>query len=194
MIPASTSCAVVSQAGRYIRTLSISGCLTLCAVGCVSAAQEIPSTADTNQGASRTTGVVTIMVVYTDDALQGMVAGLPDDDTTSPRGAYTSDEMEAAIDSYFDVTPKPWTVIGLCLHLNLTRTGLITYENREEFSYTIKRAKDSIANDKWTGLLKGDYNTAGAIFDLKNNHGAEDASKVETIKTVHKVLLPEEDD
>ncbi len=75
---------------------------------------------------------------------------------------------------------RPVTVHGLATYLDVHIDTLNQYESGiydtedNDFSATIKKAKQFIATDKWEKLLTGEYKTAGAIFDLKNNHGARD--------------------
>lgn len=75
---------------------------------------------------------------------------------------------------------RPVTVVGLSGFLNISKDtlneyGKGTYDHLDsEFSVTVKKAKEFIETDKWEKMLTGEYKTAGAIFDLKNNHGARD--------------------
>jgi hypothetical protein len=64
---------------------------------------------------------------------------------------------------------RPFTITGLALHLNTTRDVLLDYEDREEFSNTIKKAKLRIENFAEEQLF-GSKNTAGVIFNLVNNY------------------------
>ena len=68
------------------------------------------------------------------------------------------------------------TVAGLCLALDLTREGLLTYQGREEFSDTIKRAKMIVGEAVEQVLMSGKA-PAGAIFNLKNNFGWKDQTE-----------------
>ena len=114
-----------------------------------------------------------------------------------PRKYSTVAEMQEGIETYFarcdarvveDVTkrgdivnvkkPEPYTVQGLAVALDLTTKGLLDYEEREEFSSTIKRARARIEANKVRHMLDGDGYGAGYIFDLKNNHGWRDKQDV----------------
>jgi DNA-packaging protein gp3 len=64
---------------------------------------------------------------------------------------------------------KPMTVTGLALALGTTRETLLDYEDREEYSDTIKRAKLMCENFAEEQLFTS-KNTAGVIFNLKNNY------------------------
>ena len=62
---------------------------------------------------------------------------------------------------------RPLTITGLALALDTSRDLLLDYENREEFSYTIKKAKLLCENYAEEFLFHG-KNVVGAIFNLKN--------------------------
>ena len=62
--------------------------------------------------------------------------------------------------------------------LGTGRNVLIDYENREEFSNTIKRAKLLCENYAEESLFLG-KNVAGAIFNLKNNYGWKEKQEIE---------------
>jgi hypothetical protein len=113
-----------------------------------------------------------------------------------PRKYETVDSMSEAIEAYFrkcdgrvvkevvtqsgkkvlvDVPkPEPYTIQGIAVWLDLTTEGLREYQMREEFSVTIKKAKQRIEANKVVHMLDGDGSTTGYIFDLKNNHGWKD--------------------
>lgn len=90
------------------------------------------------------------------------------------------EELQVLIDEYFsncDSTGKPYTITGLALALDMTRQGLINYEEREEFLDTIKKAKLKVEGYAEEQLYKGG-NTAGVIFSLKNNYGWVDKQEI----------------
>lgn len=121
------------------------------------------------------------------------------------------EELEKAIQAYFDsvaaktiilddgkVIEEPLTITGLALALDTTRQTLMDYEGRDEFTYTIKKAKTVVENYAEKKLFGN--NATGAIFALKN-YGWKDkteqdiTSKGEQIKdaTTHILgLLPTE--
>ena len=95
----------------------------------------------------------------------------------------TVKEMKVLIDQYFmdcDNSDEPYTVTGLALALNLTRKGLIDYENKDnpEFGNTIKRAKQRVESYAEKTLYRGSQVT-GVIFNLKNNFGWKDKTETE---------------
>jgi len=82
----------------------------------------------------------------------------------------TPEQLQEAIDAYFDsligVEKNP-TITGLCYALGFaSRQSFYDYEKREEFSYTIKRARLRI-EQFYEEALMGNRGT-GAIFALKN--------------------------
>lgn len=84
----------------------------------------------------------------------------------------TVEEMQEKIDAYFeecDEKEKPYTITGLALALNTTRETLLDYQDRDEFSDTVKKAKLKCENYAEEFLFKG-KNVVGSIFNLKNNY------------------------
>ncbi len=97
----------------------------------------------------------------------------------------TPQEMEKAIQDYFDKGIRKRTVIigkepnqktieipvptitGLCYHIGFeSRQSFYAYEDRDGFSYTVKKARLFIEREYEEMLING--NTTGAIFALKN--------------------------
>ena len=77
------------------------------------------------------------------------------------------EEMEKLIEDYFKKTKEEeLTITGLALALDTDRKTLINYENRDEFFYTIKKAKTKIENAYEKSLRKN--GRTGDIFALKN--------------------------
>lgn len=81
----------------------------------------------------------------------------------------TVEQMQTAIDKYFDETTKI-TICGLALHLGFAqRKSLLDYEgytDEPEFCNTIKRAKSRVEVYYEEHLVEN--NAAGSIFALKN--------------------------
>lgn len=73
---------------------------------------------------------------------------------------------------------KPYTITGLAIALDTTRDVLIDYEAKDQFSNTIKRAKQMCHNYAEEYLYVG-KNPAGAIFNLKNNYGWKEKAETE---------------
>lgn len=97
----------------------------------------------------------------------------------------TPDDLQDAISDYFQSGVKKKrvlvgpsnnrqlveievpTITGLCIHLGFeSRQSFYAYEQKEEFCYTIKKARLFIENEYEEQLTVG--NTTGAIFALKN--------------------------
>ncbi len=91
------------------------------------------------------------------------------------------EEMQRDIDNYFkecDANDRPYTISGLAYALDTTRRTLLDYEENDEFSHTIKRAKAKIEQFVEERLFVGS-NTAGVIFNLKNNYNWKDKQEIE---------------
>jgi hypothetical protein len=65
---------------------------------------------------------------------------------------------------------KPYTITGLALWLDTTRETLLDYENKDEFSDTIRKAKLKCENYAEESLWKPKI-ASGVIFNLINNYG-----------------------
>lgn len=77
-------------------------------------------------------------------------------------------ELQKKIDAYFvdcEENEEPVTVTGLCIWLDTTRETLMDYQESDEFSDTIKKAKQRIENAYEKRLIK--RGNAGDIFALK---------------------------
>lgn len=121
-----------------------------------------------------------------------------------PRKWDTPEELEAIMNEYFDwcddytenesvyqngnyvgerevKRPKPYTVAGLCLWLDIDRLTLINYTKDNKFFNTIRRGKLRIEQQLEEKLLTGF--SSGVAFNLKNNFGYKDKTEVDnTIK------------
>lgn len=83
-----------------------------------------------------------------------------------PRIYDNVEQLEVAIENYFNETSKP-AVTGLALYLGFAdKTTLYEYRDREGFSYPIKRALTRIELYHEEGLTEN--NVTGRIFALKN--------------------------
>lgn len=112
---------------------------------------------------------------------------------------YTSeDELKRIIDEYFDycdnriqrvysaksdgvieiIDPAPYTMSGLARALDMSRDTLVEYSKKDQFSDTIRRARNRVHEDVERRLMEGKAQT-GAIFNLKNNFGWKDKSEVD---------------
>ena len=75
---------------------------------------------------------------------------------------------------------KPYTITGLCNHLDTTRETWNEYSKKPEYSDSIKKAKQIVEQYAEEGLLNGTLSTIGTIFNLKNNFGWVDKIEVNT--------------
>lgn len=83
-----------------------------------------------------------------------------------PRIFNTTEELQTAIDKYFNEAEIK-TVTGLALHLGFeSRQSFYDYEKNDEFSYIIKKARLEVET-AYEERLSGNSPT-GAIFALKN--------------------------
>ena len=96
----------------------------------------------------------------------------------------TNEELVEVISGYWeycaDVKEIP-DVESLADYLDTTRKTLIDYEKKEDFCYTIKKAKTKIAKIKKQMAMKGLIPTAVFCFVFKNNHDYKD-----TVESVNK--------
>lgn len=77
------------------------------------------------------------------------------------------EELEQAIDEYFDSNPDNPTQSGLALHLGFSsRKSLYNYKDREQFLHTIKKAFLRIDCQHEKRLYE--HGNTGSIFYLKN--------------------------
>ena len=101
---------------------------------------------------------------------------------------YTLQELEEQIEEYFTKVNSEGSdeipdIEWLAFHLDTTRKTLLDYENKDEFSYTIKRAKDKIFYYKKQLAFKWKMNPTIFIFDSKNNHDYTDKTEIEQKNT-----------
>lgn len=92
------------------------------------------------------------------------------------------EEMQNDIEKYFaecDEKQKPYTVSGLAYALGTTRRTLLDYQEKDEYSHTIKSAKAKIEMFNEEMLYSKDVSTTGVIFNLKNNYNWKDKQEIE---------------
>lgn len=80
----------------------------------------------------------------------------------------TPEELEKAVNEYLSVTPQQnLTITGLALYLGFeSRQSIYDYEEKDQFSYIVKRAKLHVEY-AYECKLSGN-NPSGPIFALKN--------------------------
>ena len=103
---------------------------------------------------------------------------------------YTPEQIETLGNKYFKwcdtIEGKPYTISGLCLYLDINRSTLLRYEEREEYCNTIKKLKLKVENYIEEASLKGSLNATTCIFNLKNNFGWKDKHEVDNNITMEK--------
>lgn len=102
------------------------------------------------------------------------------------------EELEEKIEKYFkdcDEKGDPYTMTGLALALDTTRETLLDYKDKDEYSYSIKRAKTRCEAYAERHLFNGKNGVVGAIFNLKNNYSrwVDKQEIVQTEKPVIKI-------
>lgn len=99
----------------------------------------------------------------------------------------TKEELDQKIDEYFEVTPKEeWTWTGLALHLDTSRTTLLSYQDRPEFIDSIKKGLEKVENSYELDLKK--HGRTGTIFALKNFNWKDKSEIDQTIKLPTPIL------
>lgn len=81
-----------------------------------------------------------------------------------------TDEFIQSVEDYFDKTPEPYLLSGLCLHLGITEDTFKNYESVPEFLGIIKNARLLIKSRLEYGAINA-KNPVGYLFNLKCNHG-----------------------
>jgi hypothetical protein len=87
---------------------------------------------------------------------------------------------------------RPYTVTGLALWLDTTRETLLDYQEKDEFSYTIVRAKQRIENYASERLFDKDTPTRGVIFSLSNNSKRWTEKSEVTTKSIDDLIKDQE--
>lgn len=95
----------------------------------------------------------------------------------------TPEQMQKAIDIYFNDCQQrgaPLTMSGLALAIGFEdRKSLVDYNQKSEFSPTIKRAKKIVEQSIEELMLNGKGQVAGVIFNAKNNFGWVDKQDID---------------
>lgn len=92
------------------------------------------------------------------------------------------DDLQLLIDNYFNEIENSDEIAdieGMCMRLDISRETLNQYQQKEEFSDAIKRAKTKIFQIKKQMAMKGRLNPIIFIFDAKNNHNYVDKQEIE---------------
>ena len=113
-----------------------------------------------------------------------------------PKKYNSPDEMQEMIDAYFKACdertkttwtkdgepvvvshPRPYTIEGLAVALDLTRMSLLNYSEDEQFFYIIKKAKERVLSQVVENGLCGDGNSTFSIFYTKCNFEFNDGNQ-----------------
>jgi len=107
-------------------------------------------------------------------------------------------DFEKKIDAYFvkceldDIIP---TVTGLAVHLETFRSVLVDYKEKDDYSYSIKKALQKCESAIEFGAMTGKLNPVFSIFNLKNNYGWKDKTEVDqNIKSEEKIIIDIQDE
>lgn len=108
----------------------------------------------------------------------------------------TKEEMQEKIDKYFEECKKerrPITFTGLAYSIGLSRQGLLEYKAKDEFSDTIKKARDFVEMTLEERLIGTSGIATGIIFNLKNNYDWKDKQDIAAnVNTEIKVTLSDD--
>ena len=108
---------------------------------------------------------------------------------TKPLKFKSVEELQKKIDDYFyscDEENEPITITGLALALDTTRETLCDYEDKDEYSDTVKKAKLRVQHAYEKRLVK--RGNGGDIFALKN-FGWKDKSEVDNTLSIKNALV-----
>ena len=113
----------------------------------------------------------------------------------------TPEILEEKINEYFKQCEekglKP-LITELALYLDTTRETLCDYNEKDEYSYSIKKAKLRCQVALERNLVEGKVNPTGTIFNLKNNYGWRDKNETDITTQGDKIggviMLPQRHD
>ena len=93
----------------------------------------------------------------------------------------TQEQFQKVIDKYFsdcDKKDKPYTMSGLALALDIDRSTLVRYGEKDLFASQVKKAKQKVEQQLEENALLGKGNSTFTIFNLKNNYNWRDNVEV----------------
>ena len=109
----------------------------------------------------------------------------------------TKEEMQEKIDKYFGECKKekrPITFTGLAYSIGLSRQGLLEYKAKDEFSDTVKKAREYVEMTLEERLIGTSGIATGIIFNLKNNYNWKDKQEVDANINATNIHVTLEDD
>ena len=102
----------------------------------------------------------------------------------------TPQELQEEIDQYFNATPfKEWAITGLGVRLGCGRQTLMDYEHKDEFTDTVKKAKQKC---EWAAEMRSiKRGNGGDVFTLKQ-YGWKDERHLDHTTDGQPMFLPSE--
>lgn len=103
------------------------------------------------------------------------------------------EDLQKGIDAYFeecDNKKLPYTMSGLAESLEIDRSTLVRYGERDSYANLIKKAKQKVERQLEENALMGKANSVFTIFNLKNNYGWQDKMEMEVRKDPIEDLTP----
>lgn len=98
------------------------------------------------------------------------------------------EELQTAIDAYFDDPECPNTITGLAYFLGFAdRQSLNDYQERPEYSFIVKRARSRVEM-AYEAKLSG-QSVTGAIFALKNMGWADKSEQTINMPQMKQVVI-----
>lgn len=94
----------------------------------------------------------------------------------------TVEELEYKIELWLSERKNqklPLTITSLAVYLDTSRETLLDYEDKDEYSDAIKKAKMLCHQYAEDALFRETGQVAGAIFSLKNNYDWRDKSELD---------------
>jgi hypothetical protein len=104
---------------------------------------------------------------------------------------YTPASFTKEAERYFakaEMTERPLTITGLCLHLKITRQTLLNYGELDEYKQAVGLAKLRV--EAYLEECLFGNSVTGIIFNLKNNFGWKDKHETEITGKDGKDLIP----
>ena len=116
--------------------------------------------------------------------------------STKPLKFKTVEIFEKKVNEYFEKGGRPvgkngdrlYTVTGLAVYLNIDRTSLWDYGNREGYDKILTMARARVENTMEELAMVGIIDRSVTIFSLKNNFKWTDRTEVELGTETHTTL------
>lgn len=95
-------------------------------------------------------------------------------------------DLEEKIEAFYEfceLNERPLTLSRLAVFLDVDRTTLVNYGEKDEYFHTIKKVKDRIQAEMEEKYMTGQSNVTASIFSFKNNYGWKDKIETENVNT-----------